>query len=144
MSKTSTVQSGSVFNKSIKSKVSKLSIKSKKSRKSNKPTPIAEADNDCEVEEFVSPRKEKKEDDDSQLDGETKVADSSDDGSEEQDVLASFEKLPTVVKFDVDNESCITYMTESSAISQGPPSSVASSDVTDSSQLAMRLNFLAR
>lgn len=72
------------------------------------------------------------------------MEDSSDCADEEFDVLASFDKLPTVVKFDADNESCITYMTESSAISQGPPSSVASSEITDSSQLAMRLNFLAR
>lgn len=52
--------------------------------------------------------------------------------------------LPTVVKLDVDAVSCITYNTESSNISQGPPSSIASSEVTDSSALAMRLNFLAR
>jgi hypothetical protein len=72
------------------------------------------------------------------------VEDSSDNGDEEFDVLASFDKLPTVVKFDVDQESCITYNTESSAISQGPPSTIASSECTDSSALAMRLNFLAR
>jgi hypothetical protein len=70
------------------------------------------------------------------MDGETKVEDEDENDladEEEFDVLASFDKLPTVVKFDVDAESCITYLTESSAISQGPPSTIASSECSDSS-----------
>jgi len=58
-SKASTVQSNSVFNKSMKSKAA-TTTKSKKSRKSVKPM-VTEPE--LEVVDIISPRKEMKDDD---------------------------------------------------------------------------------
>lgn len=57
----------------------------------------------------------------------------------------SLAKLPAVtnVKLDVDAASAITYLTESSRLSNGPPSTVLSSEC-DTHALGLRLNFLAR
>ena len=72
------------------------------------------------------------------------------DAQEELDMVLVDETLaklppvaPTNVKLDVDAQSCITYITESSRLSNGAPSTVLSSEC-DSHALGLRLNFLAR
>ena len=72
------------------------------------------------------------------------------DPEEELDTVRVYETLaklpsvaPTNVKLDVDAQSCVTYLTESSRLSNGAPSTVLSSEV-DSHALGLRLNFLAR
>jgi len=59
------------------------------------------------------------------------------------DKIGSLQKLPTVVKMDMDNQSTMTYITESSRLTNGSPSTVLSSSC-DTDALALRLNFLAR
>lgn len=54
------MQSGSIFNKSMRSKAT--TTKSKKSRGSTKPV-VTEAEPELEVVDIISPRKEKKDDD---------------------------------------------------------------------------------
>jgi len=60
-----------------------------------------------------------------------KAINSEEDSEAEDDFLetaiGSLQKLPPVVKLDVDNQSTITYLTESSRLTNGPPSTVLSS-----------------
>ena len=65
------------------------------------------------------------------------------EAADEMPDMGSMQQLPSVVKLDMDNVSCMTYITESSRLSNGAPSTVLSSEC-DSHALALRLNFLAR